>query len=99
MKPLVEEIAGLELARRRLEQWRMLNRENDRVEIAAPVDPIGRPPPLCERCLSERCGRAEYVVMSDAMTLRVGFRCAVEALLAREEFAGARGRLAIGVAQ
>jgi hypothetical protein len=98
MKPLVEEIADLELARWRLEQWRMRNSE-PAAEVAAAVDPIGRPPPLCERCLSERCGRAEYVVMSDVMTLRVGFRCAVEALLAREEFAGARGRLAIGVAQ
>jgi len=100
MKPLIEEIADLELARWRLEQWRMLNSEqNATVEIVTPVDPIGRPPPVCERCLSERCGRAEYVVMSDVMTLRVGFRCAVEALLMREEFAGARGRLAIGVAQ
>jgi hypothetical protein len=97
MKRLIEEIADLELARYRLEQWRARNRCD--VEMPMPVDPLGPPPPLCERCASAACGRADYVVMSDAMTLRVGFRCAVEALLVREEFAGARGPIAIGVVQ
>jgi|KBSMisStandDraft_5_1062788.scaffolds.fasta_scaffold5687368_1 hypothetical protein len=96
MKPLLESILGLETERLRVEEWRTRNRCDE--EALAP-DPLGRRPPLCERCGSEACGRAEYVVMSDVLALRVGFRCAVEALLVRVNFAGARGPISIGVVQ
>ncbi|HEX9446045.1 MAG TPA: hypothetical protein VGA73_18140 [Candidatus Binatia bacterium] len=54
---------------------------------------------VCERCQDYSCGAPEYVITSDAMCIRVGFRCAVEAWLTREEFGGARGRVEIGVVQ
>jgi len=53
----------------------------------------------CERCGQESCGAPEYVIASDAMLLRVGFRCAVEAVLTREEFPGATGGIEISVVQ
>ena len=53
----------------------------------------------CERCGQESCGAPEYVIASDAMLLRVGFRCTVEAVLTREEFPGATGGIEISVVQ
>ena len=44
MKPLIEEIADLELARYRLEQWRTRSRDDD-PGVATPIDPVGAPPP------------------------------------------------------
>ena len=97
MKPLIESIMDLETERLSAEEWRARNPRND--EEALVPDPLGRRPALCERCASEACGRAEYVVLSDVLALRVGFRCAVEALLVRVNFAGACGPISIGVVQ
>ena len=98
MKTLFESIVDLEAEQVRSEEWRARTRcEHD--EKARAPDPLGHRPALCERCGSEACGRAEYVVISDVLALRVGFRCAVEALLVRVNFAGTRGPISIGVVQ
>ena len=97
MKPLLESIVDLETERLRLDEWRARNAHSDEAERREP-DPFGRRG-ICERCGSAACGTSDYVVMSDIIGLRFGFRCAVEALLVRVNFAGARGPISIGVVQ
>jgi hypothetical protein len=114
MKMLMEEIADFENARRRLEEWRKRSSDAMRVaghdaarqatgRSGAP--PVPPPPPqqssyqLCDRCGASSCGRREYAVTSDAMSLRVGFRCAVEAWLLQEQFADTPGEIHVGVVQ
>lgn len=96
MRALVEELDELDREELRLKRWRERNRAHDG-SAARPMEEKGSA--MCERCGRQCCGRAEYTVVSDALAMRVGFRCAVEAWLLREAFPTAVGRIRVEIVQ
>ena len=96
MRPLLQELEQLDREALRLERWREKNRAQypNGAYVDAKTSRV-----LCERCGQESCGAAEYAVVSDALAMRVGFRCAVEAWLLREKFPTAVGQIDIDVVQ
>jgi hypothetical protein len=92
---LLEELEELDREQFRLKRWRERNRSHDREVIPEAKAAYA----VCERCGRESCGAAEYAVVSDVLAMRVGFRCAVEAWLLREEFPTAVGQIDIDVVQ
>jgi hypothetical protein len=93
MRSLLEELEELHREQLRLDRWRQRNRAECRDVLAL------RAAAVCDRCRRQSCGPAEYAVVSDVLAMRVGFRCAVEAWLLREEFETAVGRIRIDVVQ
>ncbi len=96
MRPLLQEMKELEREHLRLERWRETNRPHHAIGVGRAAQ---APSPVCDRCGREACGTAEFAVLSDALAMRVGFRCAVEAWLLREAFPTAVGRIRIDVIQ
>jgi hypothetical protein len=96
MRPLMQEIEQLDREELRLKRWRRRNRPRCR-KVAKVEEKTSRV--VCDRCGRESCGAAEYAVVSDVLAMRVGFRCAVEAWLLREEFPTAVGQIDIDVVQ
>jgi hypothetical protein len=92
---LLEELEELDREQFRLKRWRERNRSHDREVIPEAKAACA----VCDRCGRESCGAAEYAVVSDVLAMRVGFRCAVEAWLLREEFPTAVGQIDIDVVQ
>jgi hypothetical protein len=89
----LEELEELDSEQLRLARWRERNRPDCSDVLALDANAV------CHRCGRQSCGAAEYAVVSDVLAMRVGFRCAVEAWLLREEFETAVGRIRIDVVQ
>jgi len=96
MRPLLHELEQLDREELRLERWRQKNRAQcpNVASVDAKTSRV-----VCDRCAKESCGAAEYAVVSDVLAMRVGFRCAVEAWMLREEFPTAVGQIDIDVVQ